>query len=100
MTTFAAAFLVFEPTYGVRPLDLFQMFEEASTGFSGALGRQVTLNTATAAQAAVQALLTALEGADARGVVNLRGARPALGRRGRASATTRRTAATWWATAA
>jgi YVTN family beta-propeller protein len=73
VTTFGAAFGVFEPTYNVRPLDLFQMFEEASTGFSGALGRQVTLNTTTAGQSGVQALLTSLESADARGVVNLRG---------------------------
>jgi DNA-binding beta-propeller fold protein YncE len=74
VTTFGAAFLIFEPTYGVRPLDLFQMFEEASTGFSGALGRQVTLNSATAAQSEMQALLGSLQDADARGVVNLRGA--------------------------
>jgi len=73
VTTFGAAFLVFEPTYAVRPLHLFQMMEEASTGVSGALGRQVTLNTATAADAGVQALLESLEDADARGVVNLRG---------------------------
>jgi hypothetical protein len=74
VTTFGAAFLVFEPTYNMRPLDLFQMFEEASTGYSGALGRQVTLNTASAGQAGVQALLTSLQSADTRGVVNLRGA--------------------------
>ena len=74
VTTFAVAFIVFQPTYNVRPLDLFQMFEEASTGYSGALGRQVTLNTATAGQAGVQALLTSLQSADTRGVVNLRGA--------------------------
>jgi hypothetical protein len=74
VTTFASAFLVFEPTYNVRPLDLFQMFEEASTGYSGALGRQVTLNTTTAGLAGVQALLTELQAADTRGVVNLRGA--------------------------
>jgi len=73
VTTFGAAFLIFEPTYALRPLDLFQMFEEASTGHSGALGRQVTLSSATADEPAVQALLAALEDADARGVVNLRG---------------------------
>jgi YVTN family beta-propeller protein len=73
VTVFGAAFGVFEPVYGPRPPDLFQMFEEASTGYSGALGRQVTLNTATAGLPAVQALLGALEDADARGVVNLRG---------------------------
>ncbi len=74
VTTFAVAFVVFEPTYAVRPPDLFQMFEEASTGHSGALGRQVTLNSATAGQASVQALLVSLQAADTRGVVNLRGA--------------------------
>jgi YVTN family beta-propeller protein len=73
VTVFGAAFGIFEPVYGMRPPDLFQMFEEASTGYSGALGRQVTLNTATASQPGVQALLGALEDADARGVVNLRG---------------------------
>ena len=72
-TTFGAAFLVFQPVYGVRPLHLFEMLEEASTGYSGALGRQVTLNSATAAQPAVQALLESLQQADTRGVVNLRG---------------------------
>jgi YVTN family beta-propeller protein len=73
VTVFGAAFLVFQPVYGMRPPDLWQMFEEASTGFSGALGRQVTLNSATAAQSGVQALLESLQDADARGVVNLRG---------------------------
>jgi DNA-binding beta-propeller fold protein YncE len=73
VTTFGAAFGVFQAVYGMRPPNLFQMFEEASTGYSGALGRQVTLNTATASLPAVQTLLTALEDADARGVVNLRG---------------------------
>jgi YVTN family beta-propeller protein len=73
VTVFGTAFLVFQPTYGMRPPDLWQMFEEASTGFSGAVGRQVTLNTATAPLAATQALLAELEAADTRGVVNLRG---------------------------
>jgi len=76
ITTFGVAFAAFEPVYGVRPLDIFQMFEEASTGFSGALGRQVTLNTRTTnggLAAATEALLAALEAADTRGVVNLRG---------------------------
>jgi len=76
ITTFGAAFAVFEPTYGVRPLDIFQMFEEASTGTSGALGRQVTLNsrtTSTALLAETETLLAELEAADQRGVVNLRG---------------------------
>jgi hypothetical protein len=73
VTSFGAAFLVFDPTYGVRPPDLWQMIEEASTGTSGALGRQVTLNTTTAALTETQDLLAELEAADARGVVNLRG---------------------------
>ena len=73
VTVFGAAFGIFEFVYGVRPPDLFQMFEEASTGFSGALGRQLTLNTSTAPLATTQALLANLETADTRGVVNLRG---------------------------
>jgi YVTN family beta-propeller protein len=76
ITTFGAAFAIFEPTYGVRPLDIFQMFEEASTGPSGALGRQVTLNSRTtgpALLAETETLLAELEAADQRGVVNLRG---------------------------
>jgi hypothetical protein len=76
ITTFGTAFAVFEPIYGVRPLDIFQMFEEASTGPSGALGRQVTLNSRTtgpALLAETEALLAELEAADQRGVVNLRG---------------------------
>jgi hypothetical protein len=55
---------------------MFQMFEEASVGHSGALGRQVSLNTAStngARQAATESLLLALEAADNRGGVNLRG---------------------------
>jgi len=77
ITTFGAAFGVFQPVYGTRPLSIFQMFEEASTGHSGATGRQVTLNTRTtggALLAPTDALLLDLEAADERGVVNLRGA--------------------------
>jgi hypothetical protein len=73
VTTFGSAFIIFEPTYGVRPPDLWQMVEEASTGTSGALGRQVTLNSTTAVLTETQDLLDELEAADARGVVNLRG---------------------------
>jgi hypothetical protein len=76
ITTFGSAFAVFQPVYNVRPLDIFQMFEEASTGHSGALGRQVTLNTRTtngALEVATETLLLGLEAADIRGVVNLRG---------------------------
>ncbi len=73
---FSAPFVLFQPTYGVFPGDMFQMFEEASVGHSGALGRQVSLTTATAngaRRAATESLLLGLEAADARGVVNLRG---------------------------
>ncbi len=77
VTTFGAAFLIFDPTYGVRPLDMFQMFEEASTGFAGATGRQVSLNVTTTtgggALSDTEAILDDLETADARGLVNLRG---------------------------
>src|SRR5690606_10890932 len=73
---FSAAFVAFNPVYDVGPNDLFQMFEEASTGHSGALGRQVVLNARTtsgALAATTAAHMTVLEDADARGVVNLRG---------------------------
>ncbi len=73
ITTFGAAFAVFQPVYGVRPLDIFQMFEEASTGHSGALGRQLTIDPSNAALAATSDALAGLEEADARGVINLRG---------------------------
>jgi hypothetical protein len=73
ITTFGSAFAIFDPVYNVRPLDIFQMFEEASTGFSGALGRQVTLNSLTAFDPFVDSMLGNLEQADLRGVVNLRG---------------------------
>jgi len=53
------------------------MFEEASTGYSGALARQVQLNQTTAAAGtnltATLAVLNPLQTADARGSVNLRG---------------------------
>jgi YVTN family beta-propeller protein len=72
ITTFGAAFIAFEGVYGTRPLNTFQMFEEASTGYSGATARQLTLNTATAGLSSTAELMTELEAADARGVVNLR----------------------------
>ncbi len=71
-STFGTAFLLFSTVYGVRPPDIFEMFEEASTGTSGATGRQVTLNTVTAAQAGTAGLMSALEAADSRGAINLR----------------------------
>ena len=82
-TTFGSAFLAFEGVYGdntplpgLRPLDIFEMFEETSTGHSGALGRQVTLNTLSAAGCPacdVEDILADAETADQRGLVNLRG---------------------------
>ncbi len=84
--TFAVAFSVFQPVYGQGPMPMLQMFEEASTGHSGALGRQLTLD-ATSAQSGSQALadtnalLDVLEAADGRDAVNLRiaGRREAAG---------------------
>jgi YVTN family beta-propeller protein len=76
ITTFGGAFALFQPAYGMRPLNLFQMFEEAnSMGFSGALGRQVELNQRTTAApnlADTNTWMSALELADSRGLVNLR----------------------------
>jgi len=71
ITTFGAAFGIFQPVYNVRPLNLFQMFEEASTGTSGATGRQVTLNTTTALLPDTSTIMSALEASDDRGVVAL-----------------------------
>ena len=75
ITTFGAAFLIFQAVYNTRPLDMWQMIEEASTGFSGAQGRQVQLNTRTTSGgelAQTDTWMTALELADTRGLVNLR----------------------------
>ncbi len=77
VTTFSNAFLAFDGVYGVPPHHIWQMIEEASTGTSGATGRQLTLNTMTAFDAGTAQLMADLEAADARGVVNLR----AVGRR-------------------
>ncbi|UCE85728.1 MAG: beta-propeller fold lactonase family protein [Deltaproteobacteria bacterium] len=66
----------FRNVYNVGPFDIFRMIEEMSTGYPGAQGRQVTLNTRTtsgAALAQTEAILTALETADGDGLVNLRG---------------------------
>ncbi len=74
-STFGTAFIAFEEFYGVRPPDMVQMLEEASTGLPGAAGRQVTLNDRTTtgpALAATEALMSELEAADAAGLVNLR----------------------------
>lgn len=62
--------------------NLFQMAEEASTGTSGATGRQLVLDAATlgdGARDATLALLGQLEVADARGGVALRGEADAAG---------------------
>lgn len=75
ITTFGTAFLLFQPVYNTRPLDIWQMIEEASTGYSGAQGRQVPLNTRTTGAGQItqtETLMSALELADARGLVNLR----------------------------
>ena len=77
-TVFSVAFpQAFTVIYNVPPDNIFQMFEESSTGFSGAAGRQVTLNASTTSGgslAETESILSALEAADAKGVVNLRGA--------------------------
>ena len=49
------------------------MLQELGTGFSGSVGRQVTLSQETAAGADTTALLDALEAAHQRGVVKLQG---------------------------
>jgi len=62
---------------GTGPFSFFQLFEEGSTGFPAAFGRQVTLDRAStrgAAEAGTRALLERLERADADGVVELRAA--------------------------
>jgi len=58
---------------GAGPFALFQLFEEGSMGFSGAFGRQVTLDAATADAPETAALLAALERADEAGLVVLEG---------------------------
>ena len=71
---FAAAFAAFESIYGVQGVDIFQMIQEMSTGTSGAVGRQVTLNAETtdaANLAATEALMSQLEAAAEKGVVKL-----------------------------
>jgi hypothetical protein len=76
ITSLGGAFLIFRPVYNTTPMNTFQMAEEASTQFSGATGRQVSLNQRTATGgllAETEAVLAALEEADADGVVNLRG---------------------------
>jgi len=66
----------FRSVYNVGPFNIFQMIEEMSTGYSGAQGRQVTLNklTSTAPElTATESILSTLEAADAADLVNLRG---------------------------
>jgi YVTN family beta-propeller protein len=69
---FSAAFPAFNTAYNVLPDDMFEMFEEAATTTSGALGRGLTLNQDTDT-AANLALLDDLEAAHERGVVTLFG---------------------------
>jgi len=57
---------------GRGPFELFQLFEETSTGFAGTFGRQVTLNATTADEAQTVALLERMESAAGDGVVDLR----------------------------
>jgi hypothetical protein len=76
--SFAASFAAFSGIYNVGPVDIFQMIQEMSTGFSGAAGRQLTLTAATATSLGTQSLLASLEAADARGVVDLKGVGRAL----------------------
>lgn len=93
-TSFQAAFVIFQPVYGSGAEPMFQMFEEASVGYSGALGKQVQLNQQTTAAgptlAATLDVLDALEAADERGSANLRG----VGRRNGAAVTLSYRAAT------
>jgi DNA-binding beta-propeller fold protein YncE len=75
ISVFGTAFLLFQPVYAVRPLDIWQMIEEASTGYSGAVARQVPLNARSTAPGELlqtETLLAALELADTRGLANLR----------------------------
>ena len=51
--------------------NVWQMVQEGSTGFGGAFGRQLTLNTVTASQDQTMELLEALEQADLQGAVQL-----------------------------
>ena len=67
--TFAAAFGLFSPVYGVTVDNIFKMVGHAGTGTSGAVGRQVTLN----GMGTDWALLDDLEAADSRDVINLQG---------------------------
>lgn len=77
-----AAPLVNRVSSGTGPFSFFRLFEEGSTGFSGAFARQVTLDrrsTRGDAAAATLALLRRLERADADGVVELRATGTRLG---------------------
>lgn len=93
-SSFQAAFVIFQPAYGVPAQLMFQMFEEASVGYSGALARQVQLNQSTTVAGptltATLGVLNALQTADGRGSVNLRG----VGRRSGAPTTLSYRAAT------
>ena len=63
----------FRDVYNTGPFDIFEMVEEGSTGYSGALGRQVTLNARTTASElpAANATLDILERAADDGIIAL-----------------------------
>ena len=67
----------FRGVYNADTFDVFQMTEEAANGHSGALGRQLTLNSRTANDAGllagIQATLAVLEAADTDGKIVLEG---------------------------
>lgn len=58
---------------GRGPFELFQLFEETSTGFSGMFGRQATLDSTSATDALTATLIDRLERAAGDGVIDLRG---------------------------
>lgn len=58
---------------GRGPFELFQLFEETSTGFAGMYGRQVTLDAGSADSTETTALLDRLERSANDGVIDLRG---------------------------
>ncbi|MBW2546617.1 MAG: hypothetical protein JRE82_05165 [Deltaproteobacteria bacterium] len=84
MTFGTEEFPIVNRSFGFGPFEIFQFFSEGSTGFSGTIGRQVTLDATTTTDsraAATNALLDQLEASDENGAVDLRanGARLADG---------------------
>jgi hypothetical protein len=75
MTFGTEGFPIVNRSFGFGPYEIFQFFSEGSTGFSGAIGRQVTINAASTSEseaAATNALLDQLEASDENGAVDLR----------------------------